>query len=237
MQKDKEKNLHMCLYSLLHKKKDQCVKLNIAGDATANVFSAFQHAAHLQDDRAFYFIRRVQATQLLKMLSLDLRYPFDGSSPQVNFHSQREAAVPDDFDPLVPMSTSKERMRFVSVRASADRLELNEFDFARDEIYRSVPIQWNADRKDMLLHSTWARRPIMVVNKAAQGETRTQFILSRGRLTNSPHSPSRGGGRDSAKLEFLILEQEKEVAANGTHTLTFIGGATCMVDYTFVENF
>lgn len=237
MQRDKEKNLHMCLYSLLHKKKDQCVKLIIDGTAAPNVFGAFQHGVHLQEDRAFYFIRRVHEMQHLKLLSLNLNYPFDGGAPRVTVHSQREATVADDFDPLVPMAANKDRMRFVSVRADADRLRLYEFDFARDELYRFIPIDWSADRKDLFLHSSWARRPTLVVSRTVKGETRTQFILSRGRLVNSPHVPSGGGRRDSARLEFLLLEQDKEPAADETHALRFVGGTACVIDYTFAENY
>lgn len=136
-------------------------------------------------------------------------------------------AIDDRFDPMMPITRTKDDLRFLSLLASDHRLGVHLTDFARDEpLPREIQLTMGGTLLD--LHSSWGQRPALVV-ETKEPAPKTQLIFSRGHLIAAPDQLA-----DTVRLETLVLERDARDPGDKPFSVT--GGAACTVKYTFKQN-
>jgi hypothetical protein len=128
-------------------------------------------------------------------------------------------AIDDRFDPMMPMTRTKDDLRFLSLLASKTRLGVYLTDFTKDAVPHEVRLTMAGARLD--LHSSWGERPALVVETKGSAR-KTKLVLSRGHL--APR-----GRDDIVHLETLVLERDVLGPADTSFSVT--GSATCTVKY------
>jgi hypothetical protein len=133
-------------------------------------------------------------------------------------------AIDDRFDPMMPMTRTKDDLRFVSLLTSKTRLDVYVTDFANDNpVPRPIGLTMGGAPLD--LHPSWALRPALVVESSEPART-TKLVLSRGHLITAPDRLV-----DTVRLEILILEPDAPEPADKPFSVT--SGTACTVKYTF----
>jgi hypothetical protein len=133
-------------------------------------------------------------------------------------------AIDDRFDPMVPMSQTKDDLRFVSLLAPKKDLGIYMTDFAIDNP-TPRPIRLTMGDTALDLRSSWALRPALVM-ESSEPARKTKLVLSRGRLI-----PESDRNVDSARLDILVLERDALDSTDKPFSVT--SSTACTVKYTF----
>ena len=164
------------------------------------------------------------------MLSFSMSHPI----PEViRIESDSEFALSDDNDPMVPVTSANDEMRFMSILANADTMNVHEHNFKTGSMSASVPIKWIPGGAYIALHASWARRPVLILeNKlAAGGATKTQLLLSRSRAWKAGEQPIDVRGGDRLQFEVMVLERDAAMEGDTPKSMTYVAGARCDIEY------
>ncbi len=237
------RGVNVCIYSVAQDKKS-CSVLHSAGKPIRSLISVFQNAVSISGNRATFFIRRRDKTHghFLRVLSFEVNHPIPAV---VTVDFDNEFPINDGFEPLAGLDATKNDLRFLSAKkeiaetnartkAEAETLSIYEFEFRKDGTAKPLAVRWLADTEPLKPHASWARRPILVVEEKAASGAKTKFVLSRSRAWSPAEQPMETGGGDQLHFELAVLERSN--AADGKPAaLTYVGGASCDISYSFAE--
>ena len=140
--------------------------------------------------------------------------------PGVTLQNVKAFDIKDDFDPMLALAMDPADSRLITGKVVGDwwskkrgradyTLALYEIDLdAEDPQPAEIGIE--AAGNVLKLHESWARRPILVTEIGAEGEAKTELILSRSstELVENEKSKSVGAAQiDRAWFEFAVLER------------------------------
>jgi hypothetical protein len=130
--------------------------------------------------------------------------------------------VPEQYDPMVPVARNKDDFRLLNVIAAGATATLFETDLKNAKGPQAIALTSGADRTDLVLHRSWVRRPIQVVELAPQGSGSgvSQLILSRSLVSAQP---------ESVVFEFLVLQ--RGMRSGFAEPYSAVRSARCRVDY------
>ena len=141
--------------------------------------------------------------------------------------------IPDLFDPMMPISRTKDDLRFLSLQTSDAKVGVHIIDFARnDPGVENVNLSMNGT--NVRLDRSWAFRPLQVLETRG-ASPKTKLVFSRGKIEVEPGKPvDPNANVETVRLETLVLE--RDAAAPPDEPFTVTGGASCAVKYTFNLN-
>ncbi len=141
--------------------------------------------------------------------------------------------IPDLFDPMMPISRTKDDLRFLSLRTPDDKVDVHIIDFAKnDPGVEDINLSMNGT--NIRLDKSWAFRPLQVMETRGAG-AKTKFVFSRGKIAIEPGKPvDPNASIETVRLETLVLE--RDAAAPPDKPFVVTGGASCAVKYTFKVN-
>ena len=141
--------------------------------------------------------------------------------------------IPDLFDPMMPISRTKDDLRFLSLRTSDEKVGVHIIDFAKnDPGVEDVNLTMNGT--NIRLDKSWAFRPVQVL-ETRDASPKTKLVFSRGKIAVEPGKPvDPNANVETVRLETLVLE--RDAAASPDKPFLVTGGASCTVKYTFKVN-
>jgi hypothetical protein len=141
--------------------------------------------------------------------------------------------IPDLFDPMMPISRTKDDLRFLSLRTSEEKVGVHIIDFARnDPGVEDVNLTMNGT--NIRLDKSWAFRPVQVL-ETRDANPKTKLVFSRGKIAVEPGKPvDPNANVETVRLETLVLE--RDAAAPPDKPFQVTGSASCTVKYTFKAN-
>jgi hypothetical protein len=165
------------------------------------------------------------------MLLIDVTAPAAEKGPLVSKIKKKvRFNIPDSFDPMMPITRTRDDLRFLSLERTKDKVGVRMIDFAKDEP-KASDVGLVMSGGDVQLHSSWGLRPVLVLETRGAGVT-TKLVFSRGEI-----APGRGTTvapeteTESLSLETLVFE--RNAAAPSDVPFLKTGGAACRVNYTF----
>jgi hypothetical protein len=130
--------------------------------------------------------------------------------------------IDDRFDPMMPMTRTKDDLRFLSLLASKTSLGIHLSDFAEaNPVPHEVGVT-AADAK-LKLHPSWAERPALIL-ETNETPSKTKLVFSRGHLETDPDTLV-----DTVRLEAMVLERDLSGPAGKPFSVA--GTAVCKVRY------
>ncbi len=204
---------------------------------------AFQNFAVLRPGQAVFFARDVALPPASNWLSgffehvggniystkgsiivLDVtppKAPSDGPGV-ATIKTVSQFAIDDRFDPMLPMTRTKDDLRFLSLLTSKANLAIQLTDFAEGNP-SPHDVGVTAGGTKLSLHPSWAERPPLILEtKETPGKTR--MVFSRGHIDSDPDTLA-----DTVRLETMVLERDPSDPAEKPFSVT--GGAACKVKY------
>jgi hypothetical protein len=140
--------------------------------------------------------------------------------------------VPDQLDPMMPITRKIDDLRFLSLQASntTERVGVRMIDFAKEKpTDEGVNLTMNGSEVD--LHRSWALRPVLVLETKG-AEPKTKLVFSRGEIAGEQGRPADPiMGTEALSLEMLVFERDAAAAPDVPFVKT--RGANCTVTYTF----
>jgi hypothetical protein len=205
---------------------------------------AFQNVAVMRPGQQVFFARDMRPSEsMLKyawariggnanstggvMLIVDAAEPMAPKLRKVPF------SIPDLFDPMMPISRTKDDLRFLSLRTSDAKVGVHIIDFAKnDPGVENVNLSMNG--APVHLDKSWAFRPLQVL-ETRDASPKTKLVFSRGIIEVEPGKPvDPNANVETVRLETLVLE--RDAAAPPDKPFSVTGGASCAVKYTFKVN-
>jgi hypothetical protein len=230
--------------------KAKCIPFDDPGVAAGSGLGAFQNFAVVRPGQQILFARDIASPDTASWLTrasqnylgiehspdgnlllIDVAAPVADKGPlvskikkKVSFH------IPDSFDPMMPITRTRDDLRFLSLQKTNDKVGLRMIDFAKDDPEVS-DVELFMSGSDVQLHPSWGLRPVLVLETRGAGVT-TKLVFSRGEI-----APGRGATvgpeteTESLRLETLVFE--RNAAAPSDMPFVKTGGAACTVNYTF----
>jgi hypothetical protein len=165
------------------------------------------------------------------MLLIDVTAPAAEKGPLVSKIKRKvRFNIPDTFDPMMPITRTRDDLRFLSLQKTNDKVGVRIIDFAKDEP-KIGDMELVMNGSDVHLHPSWGLRPVLVLETRGTSVT-TKLVFSRGEI-----SPGRGATvgpeteTESLSLETLVFERIAAAPSDAAFVKT--GGAACRVNYTF----
>jgi hypothetical protein len=220
-----------------NRKNGNCHKLlDPAGDPVLPGFrwlGAYQNFPIVRGSRHIYLARSVvterdnEPAETIRLMDFDVapqQMPADApaASPAPELHNVKSFDIADDFDPMLPLTMDPADSRLISAKVvgswwsrklerTDDQLALYEINLVADN---PQPVDLSVESAPgggpLHLHETWARRPILVTETVADGQAKTELILSRSstELVETDR-PKAAGTRnvDHVWFEFAVLER------------------------------
>jgi hypothetical protein len=161
------------------------------------------------------------------MLLIDVAAPSTGKGPLVaKIKKMARFNIPDRFDPMMPITRTRDDLRFLSLERTDDKVGVRMIDFAKDDPQvGNVSLLMNGSEVD--LHSSWALRPVLVLETRG-ANLKTRLVFSRGEIAGKPADPITS---ESLSLETLVFERDAAAPSDAPFVKT--GGATCTIKYRF----
>jgi hypothetical protein len=135
-------------------------------------------------------------------------------------------SIPDTLDPMMPITRTRDDLRFLSLERTDDKVGIRMIDFAKDDP-QVGDVSLVMKGKELDLHSSWALRPVLVLETRG-ANLKTKLVFSRGEIAGKPTDPTT---REAVTLETLVFERDAAAPANIPFVKT--AGATCTVKYKF----
>jgi hypothetical protein len=249
-QRDPNFSLSLCMWSERIRAKGAetgddhavCTLLRDSKIAAGNGLGAFQNFAVVRPGQEIFFARDVALPRASNWLAGFFEriggniYSKNGSIVVVDVGAPTKPedgpgvvaikkisrfAIDDRFDPMMPMTRTKDDLRFLSLLASKGRLGVYLTDFEKDAVPHEVGLTVAGARLD--LHSSWGDRPVLVL-ETKEPSPKTKLVLSRGHLVPDPRV-------DTVRLETLVLERDALAPEDNPFSVT--SAATCTVKYHF----
>jgi hypothetical protein len=167
------------------------------------------------------------------MLAIDLAAPATAKDALTsNIQKMVPFDIDDRFDPMMPITRTKNDFRFLSLQTSDERVSVHMIDFSKDNpAVGNVTLAMNGKPVD--LHPTWALRPVLVI-ETREPTPKTKLVFSRGEVAIDPDKPvDPAATGEMLSLETLVFERE---AADSDKPFRKSAGATCTVTYAFNTN-
>jgi hypothetical protein len=250
-QRDREFSLNLCMWSEriratgVHTGGDEptCTPLRDETISAGSGLGAFQNFAVVRPGQEIFFARDVILPPPSNWLSgfyervagkpystngsiivLDVTAPtapVDGPGA-TTMKKPLRFAIDDRFDPMMPMTRTKDDLRFLSLQASKANVDCRLIDFAEaTPAPREVGV--TAAGAELKLHRSWGERPALVL-ETKENPTKTKFVFSRGHLETRPDTLL-----DTVRLEMMVLERDPFASAEKPFSV--VGGAICKVRY------
>ena len=161
------------------------------------------------------------------MLLIDVTAPTAEKGPLVSkIRKKVRFSIPDRFDPMMPITRTRDDLRFLSLETTEENVGVRMIDFAKDDPQvDNVSLVMNGREVD--LHSSWALRPVLVLETRG-ANLKTRLVFSRGEITGKLADPTTS---ESLSLETLVFE--RDAAAPSDTPFVKTGGAACTVKYRF----
>jgi hypothetical protein len=226
----------------------------------ARWLGAFQNFPIVRGGRHIYLARTIatgsdaQRPETIRMVAFSLaseHVPVDPvARAEVTLEPGKSFDISDDFDPMLPLTAQPADDRLISARVVHDRwgeklararnrLALHEIDLAAPNPQPAeLAVGTSTGANPILLHETWARRPILITEAGTDAEAKTQFILSRSTTervaTEKPKVPAGREKFDSVRFEFAVLERPV-APAQPPAAFRLVRALACTVTYTVMN--
>jgi hypothetical protein len=215
----------------------RCYRLfSESGERIAPEFGAFQNFPIIKGERHIYLSRYAFNDPARKVVAGGGRaLVFDvdrGIVPPTSVPDELKLVrgpsfdIPDDYDPMLPLSKGKDDLRLVSLKATDGKLGIYEIDLKSASPKPSkIAIRLGGNGAAAELHASWARRPVLVFEHPGQNGAppRTELILSRSLVTTTEQT---GSQIDSVQFEFMVLARSRTASE-----LKQVRGLACKVTY------
>ena len=141
--------------------------------------------------------------------------------------------IPDLFDPMMPISRTKDDLRFLSLRISNEKVGVHIIDFAKNDP-GVEDVNLSMSGTNVRLDKSWAFRPLQVLETRG-ASPKTKLVFSRGKIEVEPGKPvDPNANVETVRLETLVLERDAAAPPDTPFQVT--GGASCAAKYTFKVN-
>jgi hypothetical protein len=173
-------------------------------------------------------IRGIKYSPKGVMLLIDVTAPTSARGPLAIKVKRVGFDIPDRFDPMMPITRARDDLRFLSLERRRQEVGLRIFDFAREHPGpEKVKLLMNG--RDISLHSSWARRPVLVMETRRESP-KTRLVFSRAEILPQASDPA-VADTETLSLETLVFER----GAADPSDAPFVkgSGAACAVTYTF----
>jgi hypothetical protein len=162
------------------------------------------------------------------MLLIDVAAPTSARGPLAIKVKKVGFDIPDRFDPMMPITRTRDDLRFLSLDRRKQEVGLRIFDFAKEHPKGEKVRLWMHGR-EISLHSSWARRPVLVLETRREGP-KTKLVFSRAEILPQTSDPA-VADTETLSLETLVFE--RGAADPSDAPFLKAGGAACTVKYTF----
>ncbi len=245
-QKSAARDLYFCAWSERMRKPSgnaaDCHLLKENKDVFGREMGAFQYSPTIRRDRQLFFVRDIATTPSSNaIVDFFERARGNPHSPEGNFLVVDVAEKPagglervtinhtpfdieDDYDPMVALSFAKDDYRFLSLVSSDERASVYLTDFNTDKP-RPRPVETWVGGAKLDLHSSWVRRPVLIVETPDAAAAKTKLIFSRARVAPARETT------DSLTLEALVFE--RDTSASASEPFRLARSASCQIAYTF----
>lgn len=205
---------------------------------------AFQNFAVVRPTQQIFFAREMRPSEswsryLWQRIGVDayssrgVMLVVDATAPTAPKLRKIPFDIPDLFDPMMPMSRTKDDLRFLSLRASDDKVDVHVIDFAKNDP-GVENINLSMSGTNVPLDKSWAFRPVQVL-ETRDANAKTKLVFTRGKIAVEPGKPvDPNANVETVRLETLVLE--RDAAAPPDKPFVVTGGASCAVKYTFKVN-
>ena len=164
------------------------------------------------------------------MLLIDVAAPSSARGPlAAKIKKKVSFKIPDRFDPMMPITRTRDDLRFLSLERTEEEVGVRLFDFAKQHPEAEKVKLWMRG-SEITLHSSWALRPVLVLETRGEG-LKTRLVFSRAEISPQPDDPARVANTESLSLETLVFE--RQAAAPSDTPFVETRGAACTVKYTF----
>jgi len=234
-----------------HDDRAKCAPLPTSAFSNGEGLGAFQNFAVVRPGQQVLFVRKISLegpwwTSTLHsllgntyspdgyVLLVDVAGPASGKKPLVSeIKKVVKFNIEDRLDPMMPITRTRDDLRFLSLQATGGKVGVRMIDFAKDDPkHRDLDLVMN-DR-NVGLHSSWASRPVLVLETPGKN-AKTKLVFSRGEISLQPGKPvtleSIGFESESLKLETLVFERDAD--ASPDKPFVKAEGAACVVTYKF----
>lgn len=141
--------------------------------------------------------------------------------------------VPDDFDPLFALSRDKDDGRVISARVAKGSLSMWEMDINDpNAIPQKVAMTTSEAAREIAVHESWARRPILVSEPmATDSAQKIQLVMSRGTPVPAKGKLVLNHKQDEAVIEIAVMDRPKQKEQAIGSGWTYRSGLSCRVTY------
>ena len=229
--------------------KSKCVPFPDQSSLNSVGLGAFQNFATVRPGQQILFARDVMTSRNVPlwtnisqnvlgiayspkgvMLQIDVAAPSTVRGPVATRIKRKEFNIPDRYDPMMPITRSRDDLRFLSLEKIDDEVGLRLFDFAKEHPEEAEKVKlWSHD-SEVILHSSWALRPVLVLETREDG-LKTKLVFSRAEITPQPDDDARAALTESLTLETLVFERKADAPPDTAFVET--SGAACTIKYTF----
>jgi hypothetical protein len=244
-QKDSSRNLHICSWRPNERDRASCRLMEGNLGRVGYQIGAFQNFPILRQGQAMYFAREIRTRagyhfvskviDLIKgnrlspeghLLIVDIESATIGSSGLSPYQKVKDIKfeIADSYDPMVPLSSSKEDLRLVSLVATNNEAMIYQVDFGKMPV-KPVGMKFVRDSEIFTLPKSWAGRPAIVAEPKGEIPDKIQLIFSRGGVLHAGAKQL-----DQAYVQFLVVE--RDVSAGDDVPWSYQRGATCKISYT-----
>jgi hypothetical protein len=162
------------------------------------------------------------------MLLIDVAAPTSARGPLAIKVKKLGFDIPDRFDPMMPITRTRDDLRFLSLEKRRQEVGVRMFDFAK-EYPKAEKVRLLMRGREVSLHSSWAHRPVLVLETRREGP-KTRLAFSRAEILPQPGNPA-VADTESLRLETLFFERGAADPSDAPFLMT--RGAACTVKYTF----
>jgi hypothetical protein len=173
-------------------------------------------------------VRGIKYSSTGVMLLIDVGAPTSAKGPAAIKVKKVKFDIPDRYDPMMPITRTRDDLRFLSLVKRKQEVGLRIFDFAKEDP-KSEKVKLLMHGREISLHSSWARRPVMVLETRREGP-KTRLAFSRAEILPQPDNPA-AAETETLKLETLFFERGTSDPSDAPFLMT--RGAACTVKYTF----
>jgi hypothetical protein len=164
------------------------------------------------------------------MLLIDVAAPSSARGPlAAKIKKKVRFDIPDRFDPMMPITRTRDDLRFLSLEKTEAEVGVRIFDFAKEHPEAEKVKLW-MQGSEIALHSSWALRPALVLETRGEG-LKTRLVFSRAEISPQPGDSTGVAHTESLSLETLVFERGAAAPSDAPFVKT--SGAACTVKYTF----
>jgi hypothetical protein len=209
-QKDAKLNLHSCRWSERMRttndesNKAACSRLLSGTHPVGPALGAFQSFPVARPNQIIYFAREIGTGPSYHLLSqlfervagnplspagralvLNIaQAPENSNVPsQETIQEELPFHIDDSYDPMMPLTRSSVDFRFLSVTSRRQRTMINLINF-HDPRPRPAEMKLRMESEEVALHESWARRPVLVIDRRDDQVGKPQILLSRSALVS-----------------------------------------------------